>query len=95
MKCAEVIMVRSTDRNSNLLAATLEELMEDVLREAGDERIRVFRRENIETDYCIVLFHEEKTAKSGGSRLGLRLAAAFKEFGMVHHTVWNEMDQNS
>jgi hypothetical protein len=95
MKWTEVIMVRSTGRTSSVLSSTLKELVKDVSRESGEESIRIFHRENIETDYCIVLFHEEKTARSGGSRLGLRLVAALKEFGMVHHTVWIEMDQAS
>jgi hypothetical protein len=71
------------------------ELMEDAARQNRNEGIRVFHREKIDTDYCIILSHEGKTAKSGGSRIGLRLAAAFKEFGMVHHTVWVEMDRHS
>ena len=95
MKWVEVIMVRSTGRTPSRLASTLKELMNDVDRDRGEVSIRVFHRENIETDYCIVLFREEETAKSGGNRLGLRLVAVLKEFGMVHHTVWMEMNQNS
>jgi len=95
MKWAEVIMVRSTGRTSSRLASTLKELMNDVARDRGEESIRVFHRENIETDYCIVLFREEEAAKSGGKRLGLRLVAVLKRIGMVHHTVWMEMNQIS
>ena len=43
-------------------------------------------------DICIVLFHEGKKTKSGGSRLGLRLVAALQEFSLVHHTVWIEIE---
>ena len=59
---------------------------------AGFERIRIYHRERIDTDFCIVVFHDGAKAKVGGSRLGLRLAAALKEFGQVHHAVWFEMD---
>jgi hypothetical protein len=95
MKCAEVITVRSTGGASKVLASTLTELMKDAARRNGNEGIRAFHRERIDTDYCIVLFHEAKKARGGGSRLGLRLVAAFREFGMVHHTVWLEMDTES
>ena len=38
------------------------------------------------------MFHNGKKTKSGGSPLGLRLVAALQAFGMVHHTVWMEME---
>jgi hypothetical protein len=90
MKWSEVIMVRSTDSNAKLLAKTVHDLMADVARSARKDDIRVFHRENIETDICIVLFHNEKKSRAGGSPLGLRFAAALKELGLVYHTVWRE-----
>ena len=90
MKWSEVIMVRSAGSNAKILAKTLQDLMADVARSAENDDIRVFHRENIETDICIVLFHDKKKSKTGGSPLGLRLAAALKEFGLVYHTVWRE-----
>lgn len=84
-------MVRSAGSNAKILAKTMQELMADVARRsAGDDDIRVFHRENIETDICIFLFHNEKKSRAGGSLLGLRLAAALKELGLVYHTVWRE-----
>lgn len=83
-------MVRSAGGNAKILAKTVQELMADVERSAGNEDIRVFHRENIETDICIVLFHNEKKSRTGGSPLGLRFAAALKELGLVYHTVWRE-----
>ena len=83
-------MVRSTDSQAKLLAKTVQGLMADAARNAENDDIRVFHRENIETDICIVLFHNEKKSKTGGSPLGLRLAAALKELGLIYHTVWRE-----
>ena len=91
MKWSEVIMVRSAGSNSKILASTLREIMEDLARDVGREAIRVFRREKLDSDICIVLFHNGKKSKTGGSPLGLRLVTALKEFGLVHHTVWNEI----
>lgn len=90
MKWSEVIMVRSDGGNAKILAKTLQDLMADVARSAGNDDIRVFHRENIVTDICIVLFHNKKKSRSGGSPLGLHLAAALKEFGLVYHTVWRK-----
>ena len=88
MKWSEVIMVRSAGSNAKILAKTVQDLMADVTRNAGNDDIRVFQRENIETDICIVFFHNEKKSRTGGSPLGLRFADALKKFGIVYHTVW-------
>jgi len=91
MSWVEMITVRSTSSGSQSLSSALRELMNDVAGEAGRERIRIYKHERIETDFCIVLFHEESTHHSKESPLGLRLAAALKEFGLVNNGAWIEM----
>ena len=91
MKWLEVIMVRSADSNVKTLAETLQGLMADLARGACSDDIRIFHRENLETDICIVLFHSGEKTHTGGSPLGLRIVTAFKEVGQVHHTIWNEV----
>jgi hypothetical protein len=93
MKWSEVIMVRASDSNAEILAKTLYDLMSDLARSAEDDDIRIFHRENIETDICIVLFHRGEKMDTGGSPLALRIVAVFKEIGLVHHTVWNEIER--
>jgi len=46
----------------------------------------------IDTDFSIHLCHDSKKVEDGGSRLGMRLVAALKEFGLVNHSVWLEMN---
>jgi hypothetical protein len=53
--------------------------------------IMAFSRVSIDTDFSIHIFHDSKKIENSGSRLGLRLAAALKEFGLVHHSIWREM----
>lgn len=91
MKWSEVIIVRSTGSSSKAMAETLQGFINDLTWDIGHEAIRVFRRENLDSDICIVLFHSGKKKKAGGSLLGLRLVAALKEFGLVRHTVWTEI----
>ncbi len=93
MKWAEVIMVRSADGSAKILAATLQNLMNDVVRNAGHESVRVFHREKLDSDICIVLFHTGKKTKTGGSPLGLHIVAALNEVGLVNHTIWSEIDR--
>ncbi|MCP3889386.1 MAG: hypothetical protein GY702_11010 [Desulfobulbaceae bacterium] len=93
MKWAEVIMVRSAGSRAEILDATLQDLINEVAKKAEHEAIRVFRREKLDSDICIVLFHNAKKARAGGSPLGLHLVAALKEVGLVNHTIWIEIER--
>ena len=65
--------------------------MGGVHEDGASERIRIYHREKIDTDFCIILSHTEETVLGEGSPLGLRLTAALKTFGLVNHSVWIEM----
>jgi hypothetical protein len=93
MKWAEVIMVRAADGNTKMLTAALQSLMNDVAKNTRHAPIRVFRREKLDSDICIVVFHRGKKTKTGGSALGLHLAVALMEVGLVNHTIWREIEQ--
>ena len=95
MKWAEVITVRSTGGGSKSLTSALRNLMEDVDIKHRREHIRLYRRRGVDSDFCLVLFHEGEKVGFDGSRIGLRLTAALKDFGMVNHTVWEELDHLS
>ena len=95
MKWLEVIMVRSAGSTAKILTKPLQDLMADVARRGESDDIRIFCRENLKTDICIVLFHSGRKTQTGGSPLGLRLVTALKEFGLVNHTVWTEIDHSN
>lgn len=92
MKWSEVIMVRLAGSQSKLPGSILRELINDLAIDVGQEGIKVFRRENLDSDICIVLFHDGIKTNPGGSPLGLRVVAALREFSQVYHTVWIEVD---
>jgi len=86
-------MVRSAGSNGGVMDATLKELMKSVAIETEHEVIRVFRHEKLDSDICIVLFHSGKKTRTGGSLLGLNLAAELREVGLVNHTIWSEISR--
>ena len=88
MKWLEVIYLRSAEQNSALLNAFLGQLVEDIRKEGGAPKIKLFKRVNLDSDVCLQLYHESEQVKIIGSRLGMHLAEALKRFGMVNHTVW-------
>lgn len=51
----------------------------------------VYSRASIDTDFSIHLMHDSSKVNTRGSRLGLRLISAFKEFGLVNQSIWIEM----
>ena len=91
MNWTELITVRSSRQSKMVLQPALQELVRDVAKKHGPKRIRIFHRQTIDTDFCVILSHEKERVVDCGSRLGLRIAAALKVFGLVNHTVWSEI----
>jgi hypothetical protein len=90
MKWMEVIGIRATASNREILEAKLQELVGEVQKGDPALSIKVLHRLSIESDLCVHLHHVSEKAEPTGSRLGLRLAAEMKAFGLVHHSVWAE-----
>ncbi len=95
MKWLEIIELRSVGSNRKLLESQLQELINEVDREAKNQAIKAYNRVMIETDFSIHLFHDSKKVENSGSPLGLRLASALKEFGLVNHSIWIEIHKDS
>ncbi|MDJ0784144.1 MAG: hypothetical protein QNJ22_19415 [Desulfosarcinaceae bacterium] len=91
MKWMEVIGVRTAVSNRASLEAKLKELMDAVQLEEPTRSIKLLQRASIATDLCVHLQHDTPLADATGSRLGLRLAAEMRAFGLVHHSVWSEL----
>lgn len=91
MKWMEVIGVRATTNNRKKLEAKLAGLIDEVEKEELARSIKVLRRLSIESDLCVHLRHDSAKPDPAGSRLGLRLVAEMKSFGLVHHSIWVEM----
>ena len=91
MKWVEMIRLRLAEGKMKLtLEATMQRLINGAAGNIGQTPIRVFRREKLASDVCVILFHNGKKPKTGGSALGLHLAAALMEVGLVNHTIWDE-----
>ena len=91
MKWLEIIELRSVNSNRELLESQLQKLINEVEKEAKKQAIKVYSRVMVDTDFSIHLFHDSKKVENSGSPLGLRLASALKEFGLVNHNIWIEM----
>ena len=90
MKWLENIELRTTGSNRELLESHLQELVNEMEKKLNKQAIKVYCRLMTDTNFCVHLFHDSKKAENSGSRLGLRLASALKDFGLVSHSIWVE-----
>ncbi len=91
MKWLEIIELRSVNINRELLESKMQKLIIEVEKEAERHTIRVYIRVMMNTDFSIHILNDSKVVENSGSQLGLCLASALKEFGLVNHSIWAEM----
>lgn len=93
MRWLEVIHLRVTDQDYERLMVTFTQLLDEIRKKESCQKVKLFRRAQLETDVCLHLYHDSHDPGDGGSPVGLRLADALKPLGMVHHTVWTEIEE--
>ena len=89
MKTLEIIHLQSGTGSM----ASLGDQIRESLRGADErpEIVTVYRRDGLANDLAIHLQHPDRSAAAKPTELGLRLAAALREHGIVEHTLWTEM----
>ena len=94
MKWLEIIEIRTSHSLHSKLESNLKSLMQEVNTQAEGQVCRIYTQATLDTDVSIHLTHGSGTVEEGGSNLGLRIANYLKEFGLVHHSVWFELQNN-
>ncbi|MFO7461739.1 MAG: hypothetical protein R6X07_14060 [Desulfatiglandales bacterium] len=90
MKWIEIIRLRSSGK----VPEPLEGFLWGLKKEAspGLTRARIYRHANWQTDWALHLHCDSEEPEKNGSALGLHVAQALKEFGLVDHSIWIEED---
>jgi len=88
MKWLEVIKLRSTGNVSGLPEELL--LPVDKVVQSGLIEMKTYHHAALETDVSVHLLWESEQPEQNGSSLGLHIAQAFKEFGLIDHSIWVE-----
>ena len=89
MNALEIIHLRSSGESPEVLA---ERIKESIWMDGGSaETVTVLRRNGLETDIAIHIRHRRSNGGNGASALAFNLANALRTFGIVEHTVWEEM----
>ncbi len=87
MKQLEIIQVRLTGKAQTAL---LSDIRGSVLAGTESDHVRFYCHATVPTDLSIHIHSETRTCPGRTSDLGVRLAAAMRDHGMVQHTVWIE-----
>ncbi len=91
MKWLEIIKLRSAGKHFGLLeelSISIEKLSQGELVE-----MKTYHHAALETDLSVHLHWESGRPEQNGSALGLRLAQALKEFGLIDHSIWIEREK--
>ena len=89
MSTVEIIHLRSSGESIDTLA---ERIKESIWMDGStDDAVSVFRRNGLDTDIAIHIRHRRADRADRPSTLAFNLASALRTFGLVEHTVWEEM----
>jgi hypothetical protein len=91
MKWLEIIKLRSAGKDSELLKEFL--LSIDRSSQNGLVETKTYHHATLETDLSVHLHWQSRRPEVNGSGLGLRLAQALREFGLIDHSVWVEEEK--
>jgi hypothetical protein len=73
------------------------ESLSDMIRESiwaegsSTEVVTVYRRQGLDTDVAVHIYHRESDDGDDPNTLAFNLASALRAFGLVEHSVWEEM----
>ena len=63
------------------------------LREGGEDAsvLTLYRCHGLDTDLAVHILRPDVAVKTGPSDLALRLASELRDYGLVEHTIWEEL----
>ena len=89
MDTLEIVHLRSSGESL--------ETLKDLINESiwadgnGSEVVTVYRRSGLQTDVAVHIRHVDSPHGSGPADLAVSLASALRNYGLVEHTLWEEM----
>jgi len=90
MECLEIIELRSSHKDYKILCEKLTGFLDDLNGEYENYTVKLYRHLTVETDWSFHIQIQTEINFKSPSQLGLRIASALQEFGLVHHSVWSE-----
>ncbi|MCP4902094.1 MAG: hypothetical protein GY906_34440 [bacterium] len=81
-------------RSSREIVETLRDRIIDTLKDQGSTvaKISLYRRDGLETDVAVHISPIGSEPEGLPSEIGLHLAAELRTYGLVEHSVWEELE---
>ena len=87
MKRIEIIRIRLVETQRERLA-----FIYDLVGDLDQKNIILFQHAKVDSDLSIHLNFDGPDAAAAPSKLGTHLVSILKEFGLVNHSIWIELD---
>ena len=89
MNRLEIIHLRTAGKSFPSLARQIREAIGSEVDSPGV--VAIYRRSGLDTDVAVHIKYHGRGETAGPSALGLHLASALSAYGLVEHTVWEEL----
>jgi len=89
MSRLEIIHLRTAGRSFDFLARQIREAIGSEDDTSGE--VTVYRRSELDTDVAVHISRHERAGTAGPCALGLHLESALSAYGLVEHTLWEEL----
>jgi len=90
-----MIEIRLAQSVNQKLETDIRQVMGEVNAEESGITMKLYKRAKLTDDYLIIIITQRSIREFNSRGLGQRLKAAFREYGLVNHTVWNEISNNT
>ena len=95
MKWLEIIELRTGGRDDQDLQKALTNLLVEIKQDVSMPKVRIYNNYSVDSDFSIHLVHKHDKPDAMGSVLGMHIAASLKNYGLMNHHVWCEMNVQS
>jgi hypothetical protein len=89
MSRLEIIHLRTAGSSFASLARQIHEAIGSEVEGTGV--VTIYRRSGLDTDVAVHINSHGSGEEAGPSALGLHLASALSAYGLVEHTLWEEL----
>jgi hypothetical protein len=88
----ETLEIRLAQNLNKKLEAEIQHVVDDVVKKTSGISMKFYRKNNLNSDYLIIIMYLNNKSRTKGIELGQRIKSALNEFGLVNHNLWNEVN---
>ena len=88
----EKLEIRLAQKFNHSLETEVEHVMNDVARKTPGINLKLYKKNNLNSDYLIIIFHSDKINTTKGSDIGQGIKSALNNYGLVNHGLWIDMN---